>query len=100
MGLDSSVLFLLLLYPVSVFVSLFWCWISFKEIIMAGLQDAVDAIVVQLGKVKDEIVAEIQALEDAAAAGESLDLSGLTEAAQRLDDIVPDAVAEGGVPAE
>ena len=57
-------------------------------------QDTINAIVTQLGKAKDEIVAKIadvQAQLDAASVpAEQVDLSALTAAAQALDDIVPD----------
>lgn len=57
-------------------------------------QDSIDAIVVQLGKAKAEVVAKIadvQAQLDAAAVpAEKVNLDALTAAAQALDDIVPD----------
>jgi hypothetical protein len=60
-------------------------------------QESIDAIVVQLGKAKDEVVAKIadvQAQLDAAAVpAEVVDLSALSAAAQALDDVVPDAPA-------
>lgn len=61
---------------------------------MGAVQDAVDAVVAQLSKATDEIVAEIAALEAQVAAGETPDLAGLKAAAQALDDINPDVVAE------
>jgi hypothetical protein len=61
---------------------------------MSEVQDAVDAIVVQLGKAKDEILAEIANLEAQIAAGEAPDLTALKAAAQSLDDVVPDAPVE------
>jgi hypothetical protein len=58
-------------------------------------QEAIDAVVTQLGKAKTEIVAKIadvQAQLDAAnVPAEVVNLSALTAAAQALDDIVPDA---------
>lgn len=59
--------------------------------------EAIEAVIVTLGKAKDEIVGRIGALEAAAeAAGVAEDLSGplanLVAAAQALDDVVPDAV--------
>ncbi len=66
-----------------------------KGVIRMSTQDAVNAIVAQLGKVKDEILgklADAQAQIDAAGVAEQVDLSALTAAAQSLDDIVPDAV--------
>jgi hypothetical protein len=57
-------------------------------------QDSIDAIVVQLGKAKDEVVAKIadvQAQLDAAGVpAEQVDLTALTAAAQALDDVVAD----------
>lgn len=66
-----------------------------EGIIMSASQDAVDAVVAQLGKATDEIKAEIAALE---AREPSVDLSALKTAAQALDDIVPDAPVD--TPAE
>lgn len=83
----------IILVPLLVVVLMVWVHLSIKEIVMSSAQIVVDQVVAQLGKAKDEIVAEIQRLEDAAAAGETLDLSALSEAAQRLDDVVPDVVA-------
>lgn len=61
---------------------------------MSDAQDAVDAVSAQLGKAKDEIVAEIAALEAQVANGEAPDLTALKAAAQALDDVVPDAPVE------
>ena len=58
--------------------------------LMGAVQDAVDAIVVQLGKAKDEILAKVADLEAQIAAGETPDLAPLLAAAQALDDVVPD----------
>lgn len=63
-------------------------------ILMGEVQDAVDAVVVELGKAKDEIVAQIADLEAQIAAGEVPDLTALKAAAQALDDVVPDAPVE------
>lgn len=54
---------------------------------MSEVQDAVDAVVVQLVSAKEEILAEIAALE---AQEPSIDLSALKAAAQALDDVVVD----------
>ena len=58
-------------------------------------QDSIDAVVAQLGKAKDEVVAKIadvQAQLDAASVpAEVVNLDALNAAAQALDDIVPDA---------
>jgi F0F1-type ATP synthase membrane subunit b/b' len=65
------------------------------ERFIMSTQEAIDAIVTQLGKAKDEVVAKIadvQAQLDAAnVPAEVVNLSALTAAAQALDDIVPDA---------
>ena len=82
----------IVLVPLLIIVLMVWVYLSVKEISMSSAQVVVDQVVAQLGKAKDEIVAEIQRLEDAAAAGETLDLSALSDAAQRLDDVVPDVV--------
>jgi hypothetical protein len=62
--------------------------------LIVSTQDSIDAIVVQLGKAKDEVVAKIadvQAQLDAAAVpAEVVDLSALSAAAQALDDVVAD----------
>lgn len=62
------------------------------------MQQAVDAITEQLVKAQREVVAriaDVQAQLDAASVpAEVVDLSALTEAAQRLDDVVPDAAPE------
>jgi len=61
---------------------------------LMSTQETINAIVTQLGKAKDEIVAKIadvQAQLDAASIpAETVDLTALTTAAQALDDIVPD----------
>lgn len=67
---------------------------------MGASQEAVNAVVEQLGKAKAEILAEIASLEAAVAAGEPVDLSALVAAAQGLDDIVPDAVEVPVAPVE
>jgi hypothetical protein len=58
-------------------------------------QESIDAVVAQLGKAKDELLAEIAdvkaQLEAASVPAETVDLTALTAAAQALDDIVPDA---------
>jgi len=64
------------------------------ERLAMSTQESVDAIVVQLGKAKDEVVAKIadvQAQLDAAGVpAEQVDLTALTAAAQALDDVVAD----------
>jgi hypothetical protein len=58
-------------------------------------QESIDAVVSQLGKAKDELLAEIAdvkaQLESASVPAEIVDLTALTAAAQALDDLVPDA---------
>ncbi len=71
-----------------------------KEFTVGAVQDAVDAIVAQLGKAKAEILSEIEVLKAAVAAGETPDLSALEAAAQALDDVVPDPVVEDPAPVE
>jgi len=67
------------------------------ERLAMSTQESIDAIVVQLGKAKDEVVAriaDVQAQLDAAAVpAEVVDLSALSAAAQAIDDVVPDAPA-------
>lgn len=63
-------------------------------VMMGEVQDAVDAVVVELGKAKDEIVSKIADLEAQIAAGEVPDLTALKAAAAALDDVVPDAPVE------
>lgn len=79
---------------------LFIAYHAIKEIIMSQ-QDQINAVVAKLAKVETEVVGtrdtlldEIKALKDQIAAGipaPELDLSGLTDVAQRLDDLTPDA---------
>jgi hypothetical protein len=65
---------------------------------LMSTQDNINAVVTQLGKAKDEIVAKIadvQAQLDAAnVPAEVVDLSALNAAAQALDDVVPDEPAD------
>ena len=62
---------------------------------IVSTQESIDAVVAQLGKAKDEVVAKIadvQAQLDAAnVPAEVVNLDALNAAAQALDDIVPDA---------
>lgn len=71
-----------------------------REIIMSEAQAAVDQVVEQLGKAKDEIVGEIAKLEEQVAAGQPVDLTALKAAAQALDDVVSDPVVESETPVE
>lgn len=63
-----------------------------EEFILSANSDAIEAVVTQLGKAKAEIVAKIEALQEAVDNGEDLSpaLADLTSAAQALDDVVPD----------
>jgi hypothetical protein len=65
-----------------------------KEVVMGAAQDVVDQVTAQLGKAKDEVLAKIADLEAQVAAGETPDFTALKEAAQGLDDVVPDPVVE------
>lgn len=72
-----------------------------ERFVMSATQDAVNVIVGQLEKARGEIVdriAEVQAQVDDAGVADQVDLTALTEVAQSLDDIVPDAVED--LPAE
>ena len=68
------------------------------EVVRLSNADAIVAVIEQLGKAKDEILAKVAGLEAAAAAGEDLtaQLADLSAAAQALDDVVPDAPASDG----
>lgn len=63
-------------------------------------QDAINELTAQLHKVHAEVVARVDELEAALAAGEELDLSGLRAAVQGLDDLNPDEVEEPVEPTE
>ena len=65
-----------------------------EGLITMSTQDTINAVVAQLGKAKDEILAQIADLNTQianAGVAEQVDTSALTAAAQALDDIVPDA---------
>lgn len=65
--------------------------------IMSSQQDAVNAVTAQIKKGTSEVLGRIAALQEQVDSGvpaEDLDLSGLTAAAQALDDIVVDAPVE------
>lgn len=68
---------------------------SIKENIMAA-RDDVQAVVAQLGKAKDEILAKLDELQTAIDDGTvtSADLDPLRAAAQALDDVVEDVPTE------
>lgn len=61
-------------------------------------QDDVNAVVDQLNKASSEIQGRIKDLEDQVAAGETPDLTALKQAAQALDDVVPDSVPDEPAP--
>lgn len=60
-------------------------------------QAEIDAVVTELNAAAEEILGEIANLKAQVEAGNTLDLSALEAAAQRLADVVPDAPpADGG----
>lgn len=66
-----------------------------RRVITVSAQDTVNAAVAQVKKGTGEVVnlvAELKAQIAAAGVADQVDLTALTEAAQALDDIVPDAV--------
>lgn len=68
-----------------------------EGVIAMSNQDTINAVVTQLGKAKAELIGkltDLQAQIDAGVPAEQLDLTALTEAAQALDDIVPDPAVE------
>lgn len=74
-------------------------WISNKEIFqqlnriekkMSQNQEIVNQLVSQLAKAKQEILAQISALQEQINAGQTIDLSALALAVQSLDDLNPD----------
>lgn len=75
-----------------------------RKVIAVTSQDTVNAAVAQIRKGTGEVLARIsdlQAQVEAAGVAEQIDLTSLTEAAQALDDIVPDAAeVPEEVPAE
>lgn len=88
---------------VSLFFAVFGVFVWLRvEVSRLSNAVAIEAVVAQLGKAKDEIVAKIGELEAAVGAGEDLSgpLAALVAAAQALDDVVPDAVVEDAVDPE
>lgn len=71
---------------------------SLERTVMSTTQDAVNAVVAQLRRAKLEIVSELEAVQAQVDAGEDVDLSALTEAAQALDDVVAVDVAPEDLP--
>jgi len=64
-----------------------------KEKLMDAQAD-INAVVTELNAAADEITARIDELEAQIAAGETLDLTALKAAADRLRDVVPDPTPE------
>jgi hypothetical protein len=92
--------FTLLLSSATLLTCGFTLWVAAYTLQTIGrlsmsTQESIDAVVAQLGKAKDEVVAKIadvQAQLDAAnVPPEVVNLDALNAAAQALDDIVPDA---------
>jgi hypothetical protein len=79
--------------------SLLFIWLRIEVFRLSNV-DAIEAVVAQLGRAKDEIVAKIATLQVAAAAGQDLTapLADLAAAAQALDDVVVPAPADVVVP--
>jgi len=67
-----------------------------KELLMSATQDIIDRVTAQLGKAQTEITGAIDDLKAQIAAGVTPDLSALEAAAQALDDVVPDELADEG----
>lgn len=86
----TAVLCLFLMFPIITVVMMVWVRYMVEGVVMSEVQDAVDQIVAQLAKAKAEIVSEIESLEAAVVAGETVDLTALKAAAQALDDVVVD----------
>lgn len=63
---------------------------------MSATQDIIDRVTAQLGKAQTEITGAIDDLKAQIAAGVTPDLSALEAAAQALDDVVPDELADEG----
>lgn len=78
------------------YVSELCWWAKGVEVRLSANSEAIEAVVTQLGKVREEVLAKIAALQAAVDAGEDLSgpLADLTTAAQSLDDVVPDAAPE------
>ncbi len=68
-----------------------------QGVIELSIQEAVNTVVAQLNKAHGEImskIADVEAQIEAAGVAGQVDLSALVDAAQALDDIVPDAVED------
>lgn len=57
---------------------------------MSQIQEKIDLLTTQLAKSKNEILAQIAALQEQIDNNEPIDLSELTAAVQGIDDINPD----------
>ncbi len=91
------------LFPLAMVSAVAWFGIQIERNVVSEVQDVVDAVVGQLGKVRDEILSrlsEVQAQVDLAGVKEEVDLSGLVAIADALDAIVPDAAVEAEVDVE
>ena len=84
-------------------------WVSNSEILqqikkigkqMSKTQEKIDALAVQLAKVKTEILNKISELQEQIDAGKQVDLTALALAVQGLDDLNPDEPDTGTDSAE
>jgi hypothetical protein len=84
-------------------------WVSNSEILqqikkigkqMSETQEKIDALAAQLAKVKNEILAQVAALQAQIDDGAVVDLTALTAAVQGLDDLNPDEPDTGTDSAE
>ncbi len=100
---DFSWVFVWVVFPLAMVSAVAWFGIQIERNVVSEVQDVVDAVVGQLGKVRDEILSrlsEVQAQVDLAGVKEEVDLSGLVAIADALDAIVPDAAVEAEVDVE
>jgi hypothetical protein len=100
---DFSWVFVYVLFPLAMVSAVTWFGIRIGKDVMSEVQSVVDAVVGQLGKVRDEILSrlsEVQAQVELAGVKEEVDLSGLVAIADALDAIVPDAAVEAEVDVE
>ncbi len=101
--MDFSWVFVYVLFPLAMVSAVTWFGIRIGKDVMSEVQSVVDAVVGQLGKVRDEILSrlsEVQAQVELAGVKEEVDLSGLVAIADALDAIVPDAAVEAEVDVE
>jgi hypothetical protein len=100
---DFSWVFVWVVFPLAMVSAVAWFGIQIERNVVSEVQSVVDAVVGQLGKVRDEILSrlsEVQAQVDLAGVKEEVDLSGLVAIADALDAIVPDAAVEAEVDVE